>query len=784
MNITKNILDSIKLNDVKTYDTINALIADVGTQFAKSNVTNALSFITPYNIPGGQVALSNTTAKSDTSYTATSIGTACKLTTDEITLLAIALAGYYLDNEFLDQNISDVNPAFWNTVYNAAKNYDSYGFYRDGHIYIRDSVIDSLIKIINEYMDNTTGFKDGVFNPGQYNYVSISHLFVKPSEVFDYYLNNIPSEYSKFTPYIRHIATNGNLDTHYDEITRQYGNCIMMMEWDSYNGYICEVFLLPYRNDMILNIYNEQLKYPLVNNTDYDFNNYVITYNDDMLDSNVYHYTMRQWGDGSSNIEDFYETITFRDYLNKTSGYMDFYITPAYLSQYPFLINMIGVSAGQNDPTGIIKQIDAIQPKNIDDLYNKYTQLNKERINNVKTDTERTYMPLNPFNIKNPLLKPVTQTHLVTTTPVLTDDDINALLISVENGTADATQYGGDIKPNPDSTDVGVTPDLFDIANLDGNLNLFTVYNLSMSDVQTFASSLYSETALDKISKLFADPIQSVMGLYRMPLNAEVVTDAKLKITGNIFNEIDVKKVIQTIQEIDCGTINIDEYFGNVMDYEPYTKISLFIPYVGFVTLNTNDIMNSSINLKIRVNITTGSFVAYVRVIRGALDGILYSFNGICSTQYPITQRDLNNMFRYGYGMIQNMSGLAVTAATGGFTDSTGSLQTGQIINSGINSSNPINMAQSFIPTIKRSGGFDGQTGHMLFYKPFVIINRPISYESSNYNYYYGFPINKTVTLKNESGFVRVRDIHLNNINCTDDEKSMIEQLLKTGVLI
>ena len=68
--------------------------------------------------------------------------------------------------------------------------------------------------------------------------------------------------------------------------------------------------------------------------------------------------------------------------------------------------------------------------------------------------------------------------------------------------------------------------------------------------------------------------------------------------------------------------------------------------------------------------------------------------------------------------------------------------------------------------------------------KPYLIITRPKPAEANYFNEFYGRPSNKTVKLSSCSGFTRVKDVHIERINATDDELSNIENLLKEGVII
>jgi hypothetical protein len=66
---------------------------------------------------------------------------------------------------------------------------------------------------------------------------------------------------------------------------------------------------------------------------------------------------------------------------------------------------------------------------------------------------------------------------------------------------------------------------------------------------------------------------------------------------------------------------------------------------------------------------------------------------------------------------------------------------------------------------------------------PYIIITRAVSADAANYSYFYGYPANKTVYLRNCRGYVRVKNIILHT-SATEAEKAEIEELLKKGIYI
>ena len=51
---------------------------------------------------------------------------------------------------------------------------------------------------------------------------------------------------------------------------------------------------------------------------------------------------------------------------------------------------------------------------------------------------------------------------------------------------------------------------------------------------------------------------------------------------------------------------------ASYLDFLPYTKTQLYLPYIGIVDVSTDDIMDKSMAIKYHVDILTGGCIAYI----------------------------------------------------------------------------------------------------------------------------------------------------------------------------
>ena len=315
---------------------------------------------------------------------------------------------------------------------------------------------------------------------------------------------------------------------------------------------------------------------------------------------------------------------------------------------------------------------------------------------------------------------------------------------------------------NPDSTDTGDTPLVTPSTSIFG---IAGVYNPTLEQIKSFTGWLWSENPITQLQQMFSNPMNAIIGLHLIYATPSTSGEKTIGV-GYLDSGVSSKVVSNQYVTIDCGTITIPSYYNNVNDWNPYTKISCYLPFIGIVKLNTDDLMSSNgnlsqLNITYKVDVLTGACLAMLKVIRGNSNAILYQFNGSCSVQLPLTSGN------YG-GIIASLITTAVGVATG-FTP--------MAIGGAMSLTHPK-------AEIQRSGQLGANVGAMGIKKPYLIIERPYSKYASSYAKHIGYPSNKTIKLSACSGFTRVKSTDVNNINTTEEERKMILNLLTNGIYI
>lgn len=319
--------------------------------------------------------------------------------------------------------------------------------------------------------------------------------------------------------------------------------------------------------------------------------------------------------------------------------------------------------------------------------------------------------------------------------------------------------------PTDDTGDLPITP--VPAVGVPGT-GFVAIYNPTQSQLASFSQYLWSNNFIENIKKLFEDPMQAVIGLHMIYATPSRGADHNI-VCGYLDSGVNSRTVSNQYINIACGAIKVSKYFGNILDYAPYTKIQLFLPFIGVVSLDTNEVMGSTLNVTYRVDVLTGACLAQVSVSRSDYGAVMYAFSGNCAVQLPITGGNYSSI-------IANTIGIG--ASIGATIASGGALAPVAVAGAAAGVSNShLNVAHS--------GSIGANAGAMGGKIPYLIITRPKPYNANNYNNFYGYPSNKTIKLSYCTGYTRVKDIHLENISsATDDELNEIESLLKEGVII
>lgn len=317
---------------------------------------------------------------------------------------------------------------------------------------------------------------------------------------------------------------------------------------------------------------------------------------------------------------------------------------------------------------------------------------------------------------------------------------------------------------NPPTTGSGITPPT--VLPSGSSSALYTVHAPSKAQLDSFGAWLWSPNFVDQIVKLFSDPMQAIIGLHRIYTPVPTGGSSDIKV-GYISSGVSAPEVTSQFTTVDCGSVQLPEYFGSILDYKA-TDVQLYLPFVGIISLSVDDCMRGSIHVSYKVDVFTGACLAEVSISRDGVGGVLYQYSGNAAATLPISSGSYA-------GVIQSLTNVVSRGVVGYATGGVGGALLGggsAIIGGGSGTK------------VQRSGGFSGNAGVLGGKTPYLIIQRAQTDIAQNTEKLLGYGSNSFVQLKTCRGLTKVKGVHVDVIPGTKEEKRMIEEKLMEGVII
>lgn len=176
--------------------------------------------------------------------------------------------------------------------------------------------------------------------------------------------------------------------------------------------------------------------------------------------------------------------------------------------------------------------------------------------------------------------------------------------------------------------------------------------------------------------------------------------------------------------DIDCGSIRIDETFNSVLDYAPFSRLTIFLPFIGFQELDVSMVMNNTLHVVYTVDVLSGRCLAKLFVTIGANESCIAEYGGTIASDEVFSNGD---QYSGGYELMTSM-----------------------------------------------------QLGELT---PFILVSTKVPLDSGGTNLD-GLPVEEVKRVGDCTGYIKYSFINASGCSGTDAEKTEIENLLKSGINI
>ena len=331
-----------------------------------------------------------------------------------------------------------------------------------------------------------------------------------------------------------------------------------------------------------------------------------------------------------------------------------------------------------------------------------------------------------------------------------------------DDGTDNPDKHGKYDKDDPTNTTDFESGD-----GADTNSILTKTYAMSKERTQALGAKVWTQNYFD-VLKIQDNPIENIISVKAFPFSM-TGTEQSIQI-GNIDMGVNALAVSKTTVKISIGSIKITEKYGSFLDYAPYTSIQLFLPYSGFVEMDTTQIMNTLLKVELVVDLITGAckYIIYA-------DGICISeVDGNMGIDIPMTS---TNRAQTDLAVLQNTVNGAMNAGVALLSKNPiGAI--GSVVNTALDG------AQASYSS-SRSGNASSACSSYSQRNIFVIINRPNYSSVKSFGHTRGYVCNRTLKIGDLKGFTLVdNNIDLTSISATKNELDELRNLLASGVYV
>lgn len=315
--------------------------------------------------------------------------------------------------------------------------------------------------------------------------------------------------------------------------------------------------------------------------------------------------------------------------------------------------------------------------------------------------------------------------------------------------------------------------------------NSYTKYWITPDELVKLKEFLFKKTFLDNVSRLWENPAEYIVDLTYYPLRPDTLkmTGAQEQIiVGNINSEVTGLIFPDSGNRFHyMGAYHVEPYYNSYLDYEPYTSISIYLPYIGVRSLDSSRVTGHTLNVGYTFDFNTRQVTAHLGLDGqgfGDLGNALDSFTGSFGVAFPLSGSQANqvalNVLQSTTQLISSAGAIAGGVATGNVA---------AVYGGAVNAGSTLLGGQAIKP--ESLGTLTPTAGLYAPQIPYLIINRPITALPSTWAADMGYSAGYSGKVSSFTGYLEALHVELNRAaNMTEQEAQEIITALQGGILI
>ena len=341
---------------------------------------------------------------------------------------------------------------------------------------------------------------------------------------------------------------------------------------------------------------------------------------------------------------------------------------------------------------------------------------------------------------------------------------------------------------NPGTGDNNVDPMVVDPPSISPVSAVTMQYAATAQEIGKLIDWLMTDDFLQNISKIFNEPTEYLIGCKYYPFDLSLhsplgVGTVGTYRVGNMNTPIGVTAApIYSDFNRKLGECSflVEPYYGNFLDYSPYTKYDLYLPYIGYKTINPNDIVGHTLKVSYFTDLTEGRVLAQV----WADTTMLESYEGQLAYDIPLSSSDGRERAVKTIQIAANALGTIGGAAYGGAAFGTPKRVAKAAVGGAISAApDIISQVSAMAPQIDKGGAVSSDINGFNPQDVYLIMTRPVMAQPKNFAQVQGYAASYGGTVSEFSGYLQCREIS-GGTGATAAENDMINELLRGGIHI
>lgn len=305
------------------------------------------------------------------------------------------------------------------------------------------------------------------------------------------------------------------------------------------------------------------------------------------------------------------------------------------------------------------------------------------------------------------------------------------------------------------------------------------VYAPSAAQLSAFGGVLWTnafntkwydfDSTANLILNAVSNPIDYIVGLFMIPVTPQTGGSSGIFLGGINADTVKAPKVTKQFKTVNFGTLNIEELYGNYLDYSN-SHLSIYLPYIGTADLDVQEVNGGSVELQYTIDCFTGACVANVKCTKTVktpwglsyTNSTVHSYSGNVAIQLPISAGSFDTMLtglvNVGLGLGSNTPALAMSGGR--------------------------DVLQGFAGDVTTRGSLSSNTGKLSYQTPYLMFTRPIESRPAGLGALHGYSAGVGGTLGSFTGYVECSDIKLDGVVASSAELDEIRQLCTEGVYV